>query len=174
MTPARRRDACNGDRCWNERDPSRSPSIAAGILSRLSSFDRDLASEQICDFVIGEPGLAQDLARVLSQSRRRAAQCAVRAAEQYRRPYYSEAAFGWMLGWWKHLHAGEMLVFRQSGEPVDRSTRDIGRFELFEPECSEPVAHAFGDQCIELGDMADAGRRVDKARTIGERRPAAD
>jgi len=91
------------------------------MLSQFERFDRDLAGEQIRDFVIGKPGFAQDLAGMLAQSRRRPAQRAVRLAEPHRWPDNSNAPLGRMVGPREHFDSGKMLVVRQSAERVDRS-----------------------------------------------------
>src|SRR4051812_17642570 len=121
MAPAHRPDACIGDRCSIGRDPSRSPSIGAGSLSHLARIDRDLAGEQIRDFVITETSLSQDLTRMLAQSRRRMAQPAVCLAEPHRWPDDTNGSLCGMLGLGKHIYRGEVLVGGQFGEGVDRS-----------------------------------------------------
>src|SRR6516164_8935497 len=105
---------------------------------------------------------------MFAQSRRSAAQRTIGTAEPHRRPYHSDAAFSGMIGSREHVYGGEMLVFRQFGEPVDRARRNVGRFELLEPERGRSIAYAFGDQCIKLGDMLAAGLRIRETRIVAK------
>src|SRR6266478_5953271 len=130
---------------------------AADILSHFSCVDRDLADEEIVNLARCEPGFAQDLTRMLAQPWSRIAQRAARVAEPYRRPYYADAALGGMVRPREHIASGEVLVRRQFGERVDRPRRDIGRFQLVEPVRCRRIAHTFGDQRVEFGDVAAAG-----------------
>ncbi len=80
----------------------------------LLGRDRDLAGDQILDLRLAEPGLAQDLARMLAQPRRRMAQGAIGIAEPHRRPNDPDAAFRGMVGQRKEIDGGELLVLGNS------------------------------------------------------------
>ena len=111
---------------------------------------------------------------MLTQARRRIAQPIVGIAEPHRRPHNTDPSLGGMVGPREHVHCGEVFVRRQLGKRVDRPAWNVGRLQLVEPERGRLIANAFGDQRVELGDVAAPGLRVGEARVPGKLRSPSD
>src|SRR6516162_1480433 len=101
-------------------------SLGKPASSQLVGFDRDPAREEIVDFALTEPGLLQDLARMLTQPRRRMPHCTVGIAEPHRQPNHPDTALCRMIGQGKEIYRGQVFIRRQLGKGVDRSTWNIG------------------------------------------------
>ena len=111
---------------------------------------------------------------MLAEPRRRMPERAVGIAKSHRRPHDADRSLRRMLARRKEIDGRELRVGRHFGERVDRSARDVGGLELGEPVGAGPIAHAFGDQRIELGDVAAARLGVGEARILGELGTAGD
>src|SRR5438132_8074857 len=111
---------------------SRNRNHRAELTKRSRRGDRDSAGEEIVDLRLSEPGLAQDLARMLAEPRRRVPHGTIGPAEPHRRPHHPYRPLRRMLGARKEGDGGEVIVGRQFGKRVDRTARDVGGSELVE------------------------------------------
>src|ERR1700730_8817006 len=91
---------------------SRNRNDRAELTKRSRRGDRDSAGEEVVDLRLSEPGLAQDLAGMLAEPRRRAPHPAPGFAESHRRPHHPDRPLRRMLGEWKEPDRSEVCVGR--------------------------------------------------------------